>query len=300
VVPGPDTFNAHTSLRAVGYLGPQGPNTDYLGIGILLAVAVSYRWWRRRPSCVILAAVGGVCWVFEFLPTAIWSRLPLLSDIEQVRFALPVSLCAALLLAATVGCWWETAMRRWPAKGHRRTQAHVAVIGLTVVVLVPVLATYSVPFVVTTATVPAWFENEAGRLPPGTAVVTVPFAYGIESQPMGWQAETLDSFDLVGGWVFVPGADGVHDEITSPLGDPVAAWRALSADPRRVTATEQQAVRASLVRWRPVAVVVIPNDAAAGTTTALTATLGLSPVWTDGAWVWDINPTTMLGPVSHP
>ncbi len=299
VLPGPDIFNNQTSLRAVGYLGAQGPNTDYLGAGILLALALSYPWWRRRPSCVILAAVGGICWVFEFLPTEIWSHLPLLSDIEQVRFALPVSLCAALLLAVSIDRWWEIAMRRSPTPGRRRTQARFAVFGVAVVALVPLIATYSVPFVVTNASVPAWFENGGKHLPPGTAVVTVPFSYGIESQPMGWQAETHDAFDLVGGWVFVPGGDGVHDEIISPLGEPVAAWRKLSTDPSGVTAAEQKVLRASLIRWRPIVVVVIPKDSLTGTTAALTATLGLSPDWIDGAWVWDLGATTRLGPVSR-
>ncbi len=298
LLPGSDTFGSLASLKAVGYLGPQGPNTDYLGIGILLAIAISWRWLRGRPSCKILAAVGAACWVVEFLPTAIWSHLPLLWDIEQVRFALPVSLCVALLLAVSIECWWEMAIHRWPAAGRTRSRAPLAVIGLTLVSLAPLFATYSLPLVVTTATVPSWFTNDASHLAHGTAVVTFPLAYGIESQPMAWQAETHDSFDLVGGWAFVPGGDGVHDEIISPLGDPVTALQALGTDPLGVTTPEQKAVRAALVSWRPVAVVVIPGDSVKGTTEAVTATLGLSPRWTDGAWVWDLKPATKLGNMS--
>ncbi len=33
---------------------------------------------------------------------------------------------------------------------------------------------------------------------------------------MAWQAETDDSFDLVGGWTFVPGGNGVNDQIVEP------------------------------------------------------------------------------------
>jgi hypothetical protein len=298
LLPGSDTFSSLTSLKAVGYLGPQGPNTDYLGVGILVAIAISWRWLRRRPSCKILLAAGATCWVVEFLPTAIWSHLPVLWDIEQVRFALPVSLCIALLLAVSIECWWEVAIHRWPAASRKRSRAPLMVIGLTLVSLAPLLATYSLPLVVTTATAPKWFANDASHLAHGTAVVTFPFAYGIESQPMAWQAETHDAFDLVGGWAFVPGGDGVHDEIISPLGDPVSALKALGTDPLGVTSAEQEVVRAALVRWRPVAVVVIPSDAVTGTTEAVTATLGLSPRWTDGAWVWDLNPATRLGTLS--
>ena len=112
---GPNVFNSHTSLTAVGYLGPQGPNTDYLGFGLLLVVVGSAPLWRRRRSCVILAGVGGICWVLEFIPSWLWARLPLLSSIELVRFALPVSLCVGLLIAASVDCWWTAVAGRWPA-----------------------------------------------------------------------------------------------------------------------------------------------------------------------------------------
>jgi hypothetical protein len=215
-----------------------------------------------------------------------------------VRFALPVSLCVALLLAVSIECWWEMAVHRWPAASRRRSRALPGVIGLTLVSLAPLLATYSLPLVVTTATVPTWFASDASHLAQGTAVLTFPFAYGVESQPMAWQAETRDAFDLVGGWAFVPGGDGVHDEIISPLGDPVSALQALGTDPLGVTTSEQRVVRAALVRWRPVAVVVIPSDAVTGTTYAVTATLGLSPRWTDGAWVWDLKRATRLGTLS--
>ena len=42
---------------------------------------------------------------------------------------------------------------------------------------------------------------------------------------MGWQAEVDDDFDLIGGFVFVPGGNGVNDEMMSALGGPVDALR---------------------------------------------------------------------------
>ncbi|MGP8008403.1 MAG: hypothetical protein ACLP2J_15410 [Acidimicrobiales bacterium] len=298
-VAGPNVFNAHTSLTTVGYLGPQGPNTDYLGVGLLLAVAASCPLWRRRRSCTIVAGVGVASWVLEFFPAGLWAKIPFLSSIQLIRFALPVSLCMGLLLAASIDCWWSATARWWPAARdvRRRSVARVAVVMLVGAAFVPLVETYSLPFRVTTATVPAWFEQDASRLPPGTAVLTIPFAFFIASRPMAWQAEAHDSFDLIGGWAFVPGGNGVDDEMVSALGGPVAALRALSDDPLGATIAEQQTVRAALTRWRPLVIVVIPQYAAPGAVVSMTATLGLSPTRSDGVWVWNITRTTRLGPL---
>ena len=296
--PGPDVFNTHTPLTQIGYLGPQGPNTDYLGIGLLAFVALSVGLWRHSRACRVVAVVGAACWVLEFLPGALWARLPLVSSIQLIRFAMPVSLCAGLLLCVSIDGWWGRAAR-WAAaagNGRRRLAGRGAVIVAVMAAFVPLVLTYSVPFRVTKATVPAWFTRDAGRLPHGTAVVTVPFAYGIASTPMAWQAEVRDSFDLVGGWVFVPGGNGRNAETVSPMGGVVAALLALSGDPTAVTTSQQQSIRAALTRWRPLVVVVEPQDATPGTVEALTDTLGIAPRWSDGAWVWHLTASTALGP----
>jgi hypothetical protein len=157
--------------------------------------------------------------------------------------------------------------------------------------------TYSVPFRVTTATVPAWFKQNASHLPPGTAVLTIPFAYSVESQPMAWQAETGDHFDLIGGWAFVPGGNGVNDEMMSHLGGPVAALLSMNRHPLCETVVEQETIRAALRRWRPLVVVEIPREAKPGARAVMTATLGLAPTWSNGAWVWNLTRSTQLGPL---
>jgi hypothetical protein len=241
-------------------------------------------------------------WVLEFFPPGLWARVPLLSNIQLIRFALPVSLCVGLLLAASIDGWWSATARWWPTAGGtgRRTVARVTVLAAVGLAFVPLVADYSLPFRVTAATVPAWFEHEASRLPPGTAVLTVPFAFFIASRPMAWQAEVHDSFDLVGGWAFVPGGNGVDDEMVSAPVGPVAALRSLSDDPLGVTPAQQQTIRAAVIRWRPLAIVVIPPYAAPGAVAAVTATLGLAPTRSDGLWVWHITRTTRLGPLVDP
>jgi hypothetical protein len=231
----------------------------------------------------------------------LWANLPFVSSIELVRFALPVSLCVALLLAASIDGWWSVVAAQWPSPRdvRRRTCAQFAVVALVVAAFIPLFATYSVPFRVTTGTVPEWFAYDASHLPSDTAVLTIPFAYGIASQPMAWQAETNDDFDLIGGWAFVPGGDGVKDEMVSALGGPVAALRAFTADPLATTTAAKVTIRAALMSWRPLVVVVIPRDATPQAAGAMAAILGLSPVRSDGMWVWDLHRTTTLGPIGN-
>ena len=296
--PGPDVFNTHTPLAQIGYLGPQGPNTDYLGVGLLAFVALSVGVWRHSRSCRVVAAAGMACWILEFLPGTLWARFHLVSSIHLIRFAMPVSLCVGLLLCVSIDGWWRRAGTWAPSNGttRRRFLARGAVVAAVVVAFLPLVITYSVPFRVTKATVPAWFTRDAGRLPHGTAVVTLPFAYGIASAPMAWQAEVRDSFDLVGGWVFVPGGNGRSAETVSPMGGAAAALLALGDDPTAVTASQQESIRAAFIRWRPLAVVVVPSDATPGTVEALTDTVGIAPSWSDGAWVWHLTASTALGP----
>jgi hypothetical protein len=298
ISPGPDVFNAHTSLTEIGYLGAQGPNVDYLGVGLLIAIAASSPLWRRRRTCTVIAAVGVLTWLLEFVPPSLWARLPLLSSIVVKRFALPVSLCAGLLMAASIDGWWGVAGRRWPGviPAMRRRGARLTVAVCTALAFFPIISTYSLPFRITTAVVPAWFQHDAGDLPSGTAVLTIPFTYYaasspiyIASSPMGWQAEMDDDFDLVGGWAFVPGGNGVNDEVISSLRGAVAALLALSTNPRRLTGTERETIRSALLRWQPLVVVVVPRYAKQGTVAAVTDTTGLSPIWSDGAWIWNLD-----------
>ncbi len=285
------------------YLGPQGPNVDFLGVGLLLLVIVSFPFWRRRPAACVAAFAGVTTWMLEFAPAHQWAKLPFLSSVELARFALPVSLFAGLLVAASIDSWWD-AIGGHPATRESRWRtmaARAGLVGLTGVAFVPLVSTYSVPFTVTTATVPAWFTKDAPHLAAGTAVLTVPVAYGLASQPMAWQAETDNGFDLIGGWASVPGGNGKSDEMMSPIGGAIAALRALSRDPFGISPAEQQAIRTKklVLAWAPVDVVLVPALAPPGALAAVTSTLGVRPSWEDGAWVWHIGRDTRLGPVAE-
>ena len=298
---GDKIYRGDGPLRAVGYLGARGPNTMYLGVGLIIFVAVSARYWRRRSSMVIVAATGVVCWLLESFPAKWWDALPGVESIALARFALPVSLCVALLCCASIDGWWD-ATSRWPTVRDQRTRrrARIAVVAMVVAAFIPLLVTYSVPLEVERPTVPAWFRLEARELPPTYAVLTIPFAYDVQSHPMAWQAETAMSFNLVGGWAFVPGANQLNDEIISPFTGVVADLRTLSSHPLSITRAEQMAIRSALRRGRPLVVVVVPRFANACARSAMQDTLGLHPTFTDGSWVWTLRTSTDFGPVHTP
>ncbi len=296
---GAGIFHHNTVLAAVGYLGNEGPNTAYLGAGIVLLILLSIPVWRRRRECVVLAVVAVACWILEFFPASLWARLPLLSSVALVRFALPLSLCAGVLVAASNDGWhhWVALRRAGEPDTTRRRLGHGLVLGVVALALVPTVAAYSAPFTVTTATVPAWFRVSAPRLPAGTVVLTMPFVYGVGSRAMAWQAESGDHVDLIGGWVFIPGRNGHNDQIISPLGEPIPALKALNQHPYDMTVAEQLVVRRAALRWRPFVIVDVPSYANPGSACALAATLGVEPTKVHGSWVWALRRTTTLGPL---
>jgi hypothetical protein len=296
--PGANFQNGLQRLATVGYLGARGADTDYLGVGVLLVLVISWPLLRRRRTYWVLAGMAVACWLLEWCPAVVWSKLPILSSIDEPRFALPLSLCVGLLTAIAIDAWWTRASTVSDEHADRRRWARVGVVVLFVVALIPLFGTYSIPFRVGTDTVPTWFTHEASAVPAGTAVLTIPFAYDISSRPMGWQAEVHDDFDLVGGWAFIPGHNGLSDQIVSHLGGGVDALNALSLDPGCVSAQQQQSIRVSILRWRPLVIVEIPTYALPGSLDAVTDTLGIPPTFQDGSWVWRLSASSTLGPVT--
>jgi hypothetical protein len=83
--------------------------------------------------------------------------------------------------------------------------------------------------------------------------------------------------------------------MVSHLKGPVAALISLSRRPLCETVAEQETIRTALRRWRPLVVVEIPGYAKPGTRATMTATLGFSPTWSNGAWTWTLDRSTRLG-----
>ncbi|MGH9029497.1 MAG: hypothetical protein ACRDV4_07770, partial [Acidimicrobiales bacterium] len=181
-------------LRLSGYYGNAGPVATYLGVGLLVFLAVSAALWFRNRLAWVFVVTGAVAWSLTLGPhlvprrastngywlpyRAIW-RIPLLGQIVPVRFAALTGFAAAMLLALSADAWWRWGCERIagrgprPARGAldaRRVAVGVVVACASAAVVIPIGLDYSLPYTVHRSEVPAWFTYVAPHLP-GSSVV---------------------------------------------------------------------------------------------------------------------------------
>ncbi len=303
-----------------GYLGTVGPNPEYLGFIFLAFLLLSMLVMRRNKLAWLALIVGLFAWLLSLglsytgsgpVPLPGWSlwrvfdHVPEIYDIAVDRVSVIVIGAAAVLFAIALDEWW-----RWgrshvgprqttqvaganPRRPYRAWTA--VVVTVAVVVLGSVVAGYSLPFRTTSAGMaPRWFLHQARSLPPGTRVLVMPFSEDLfASQALAWQAEAGLQFDLVGGYVAVPGGDGVHSTWYSPLGGAVGLLYQINVDEislhpsSRWTPEQVTTVRRQLRKWGVQVVVVTPQVWSAKTEVAnMTDVLGRPPQHQGGVWVW--------------
>jgi hypothetical protein len=136
-----------------GYFGGGGPNFGssafpsliYLGIPLLLLIAVSAVTWARSRLAWALVVAGVAAWVISFgtmlgtefdpvsmqvhpwwLPWRILAHIPLISQAAPLRFAALVTFAAAMLLTLSLDRWHEVLvdlLLRHP-RGNRHRDEH--------------------------------------------------------------------------------------------------------------------------------------------------------------------------------
>ncbi len=302
-----------------GYFGGAGPNFGpgrfpslfFLGIPLVVFLALSAYLWGRSRIAWTVVVMGVVAWLFslgsmagtEFLPRAQqihpwwlpWSwfgHLPVVGDIEPIRFVVLVDLAAGLLLAISLDQW----RRELPALagrfrahlGGRMAALLIAVVGAAA--LAPVALTNSVPLVVRPSPLPRWFSAVGEHLDPATVVLVMPFA---GQQAMGWQAQTRMHFRLAGGFSVVPGPTGASEFVVLPTGA-VDVFDRLSpgtdAPPSGAFPHSRRAmaeVRAAIHRWRVSDLVVTPSTRNLPYVLEfLSQALGRPPLHQYGSWEW--------------
>ena len=275
------------AVRSAGYEGPSGPGTGYLGIGIVGVAVLGFAVARRRRCYQVLAVAAVVCLCGEANLLSFLGRVPVIDDLVVVRFTIGTTLCLALLLTLVVDGWWLPA-RTLPRRLRERAGtagSALAALGCVLLAIVPVAATYDVPFVVRTAGTPAWFTTAGTTVPNGTAVLVLPFAWYTSDEAMAWQAESGIRFSLVGGFGFIPGRDGIRDEFLSKLPDARLLQR-LSRGTAPLTAHERATLRSLLERWAPLEVVAIDHDVRPEVLASLREVLGEPRRRLDGATTW--------------
>lgn len=308
VLPGPYAALAGNYVRFAGYLGRNGPPTDYLGGGVLFVALASVVLARRRGLTWLLLLLGVVAFWFTlgayalnappwfhhvWLPWRALSRVPLLDEILPDQIAPFVALFAGFLVAVGLDALYVHHWRSssWLAV-HRRPVAGVATAAAAFIALVPVLATFDVPATVRPVQVPPYVRTMARLLPARTVVLTVPFAVSGVTQPMLWQAVDDMHFDLAGAALKTPGRHGG----SVGQGAPGSARRimtdlTLAGAPEPIgTPAQIAAVLHALRTWRVERVVIAGRSRdpvyAAG---FFTMVLGVAPDEEAGAQVWSMR-----------
>jgi len=289
VWPPPDVGLPVHSAMLAGYEGARGPGTQFLGLGIVIVIGVGALVVRRRRAYGVLGIAAVLCLVLEANPGRLLASVPLLDDVVPVRWAVGTTLCLAVMLAMVVDGWW-VASRPLAARLRVRlggwASGGVAVLCVLVAV-VPVAATYTVPFKVAPAAVPRWFTTAGTHVPDGTAVLVFPFAWGSKDTAMIWQAQAGMHFSLVGGFGYVPGADHTQPSVLSPL--PAATLLQAVSAGARLEPSQRRALRALLERWTPLEVVAIDGAVRPAVLATLRAVLASTGTHVDGATTWVVH-----------
>ena len=152
------------------------------------------------------------------LPFAAVTQLPALQEIGPTRFALPIQLAAAVLLALVL----DHGLRRFALTGLRRA---AAVTALSLVALIPLLPNGAIgSFPLPPA---SYFASSAVKeIPAGATVLTYPYPSYSTNVAMMWQIYSDMQFRMPGGEVYVPGPNGRSKNY--PQGDlPSSLWAVL-------------------------------------------------------------------------
>jgi hypothetical protein len=296
-------------------------NGVYLGVPLLILLAVLLWYSRRRRLVGLCAVMAAVAFVFSLgsplnidghvtsipLPFGLFPHLPLFEDEAASRYSLFVQLFVAVILA--IGIDEVLTRRAPPAAGSRWLGSRAGVLagGALVVALAPVLPRLPYPTFPTMPTeLPAYFsQGYADALPTGSVVLTYPFPVWPYDEALLWQAEAQMRFTVVSGPWNEPQDVANAGEGTPPLLDPptmqVLFNEALYAEPANSlygpsasgdTLPANDAATAALLRdflrrYQVDAVVIDPiGQNPQLVTTYLTTALGRGPVYLGGVEVF--------------
>jgi hypothetical protein len=217
-------------------------NGTYLGLPLVILLVIIVR--RLRDDRVVRALAGLAIGAFAVslgpsltvgtlnthipLPEVVFAHLPLLDNTIPARYDLYVSLFASMILAiglerlwlrrqssTPLSAWWSSHLGRLGADTMRARQARVGLVaGVAVLSLVP-----SIPFRSEPTPWPASLATSMQRLiPPGSVVLTYPFATPVHPEGMLWEAQAGMNFHLLGGYANIVFNNSGHrwPELLSP------------------------------------------------------------------------------------
>jgi hypothetical protein len=322
VVPNVYTWLAPAGLVRVadGFANSTSENGSYLGITLLVTLAVGVALlWRRSPVLRVAAIGGAVAFVLSLggglvvrrrpgavltglpLPERLFSNLPLLKNTVPVRYSLYMGLFAGLCLAVVLDRLhaWAAARgtsRRW-SPGRRRAAPMI----VAAVCLVPLIPAGPVTGVTAVRT-PGYFTSPAMTSRPA-GQVTLLYPYPSVATPEGqlWQARSAMHFRSPGGYFLVPDGPERRIGFSAPVSygaDTLTARVLIALDEGRPP-EETPALRAALLSqfrsWQVSSLVAFFGQAPEPTALAfLTWIAGRPPVRVDDVYLWD-RPTLGSG-----
>jgi len=304
---------AHLALIASHFANSITENGSYLGITLLLVLAVGTILLRREKVVEVLAIVGTLAFVLSLgaglvvksnppgapsgfpLPERLFAKIPLLSNTIPARYSLYVALCAALLLAVVLDHVRDAFTTRLEsdAPTRRITATMLAPVAIAVVALVPLIPVAPFTALVPVGT-PAYFTSGGvAHLAPGSVAVVYPYPSSTIPNAEVWQAVAHLRFRSPGGYYLVPAANGAiaFSPAVSYARDTVTAATLVqlaAGAPPEETPSLRAAILAEWRSWHVQSLVAFPWLAAdpAGATAFLTWLTGRPPTPDDGATVW--------------
>lgn len=293
----------HEMLAIGGYQGPALPQSAYLGLGMLAALAGGVLAWRRDRRLWFFGILGVASVVLSlgiqgyWTPWRLLAGIPLLQNVIPGRIMAVTTICVAVMLGVIVDRTYSS-VRSWariPAAAMGLAAAATVALAVAGVAVVPLGFAMAGNFPLTTRDValPRWFSEAAPHLPSDQVVLTYPAPFTLEQSAEGWQAMDGLHFAMVGG----SGPEGLLRRAgRERAGQEVVSASSFSLDgPPQPTPANVDAVRQALSEWG-VTQIVMPDPASlprydrttspAAAVGLLTVVVGRKPAFRDDAWIW--------------
>jgi hypothetical protein len=262
----------------------------YLGVGLLVLLALTVWHWRRIPLVLWSGAMAAGVLVLSFgphlhlfgstlhvpLPWRVLGALPYFEHILPSRLMVHFYLFAGIVVAFLVD-------RIIASRGRLQVRAAGAVlVTASLLLLVPVF-----PMGATPAPTPPFFSGAASRIPQGSVAVVAPFARSSEIMPMVWQANAGFRFRMPEGYAIRPTPDGdaTFDPDPSATDSVLTTIEEAGTAPPHDAATRRQ-MSCDLARWDARTVIIGPMPHQEQAEATYTWLLGRSPDRVQGVLVW--------------
>lgn len=216
--------------------GDIAENGSYLGVPLVLLVAVAAVTNRRNRWVVFSVAMAAVAWLLSLgpklmadahttsipLPFEALAKLPLVANILPARISLYEVLFTCFALGLAIAAWTSpdrpapprVRHSKQPRSGRVSFGVVIVLIGLAVYALIP---SWPVPTSSLTAVVPSFFSTVAAKeIPQGSIVLTYPYVIYPADQALLWQIKADWRWKLLGGYALVPLPGGVVSGFPAP------------------------------------------------------------------------------------